>query len=86
MADLTAIAAFTAAGLALANVGLTSRLARRNVLKHWRREEEQRVVAIVVATAMEIAENTILVDEVRLKLEAVNDAVAILPFGTSYSV
>jgi hypothetical protein len=48
MADLTAIAAFTAAGLSLANVGITARVSRAGSLEEWRRNEERPVAARIV--------------------------------------
>lgn len=43
--NLTAIAAFTAAGLSLVNIVLSARLTRHHHLEQWRRDEERPVVA-----------------------------------------
>ena len=43
--DLTAVAAFTAAGLSLANVAISARLASRGQREQWRRDQERPVVA-----------------------------------------
>jgi hypothetical protein len=43
--DLVAVAAFTAAGLSLANVAVSARLTRRGSLEQWRREQALPIVA-----------------------------------------
>ena len=43
--DLAAVAAFTAAGLSLVNIGLSARLASRGQREQWRREQERPIVA-----------------------------------------
>lgn len=49
--DLTAVAAFTAAGLSLVNVAMTGRMTRRTELDRWRRDAERPVVVEVVAAS-----------------------------------
>jgi hypothetical protein len=44
-ADLAVVAAFTAAGLSLVNVVITTRMARRGQREQWRREQERPIVA-----------------------------------------
>jgi hypothetical protein len=51
--DLTAAAAFTAAGLSLINVVVTARMAGRERLTQWRREELQPIVARILALSRE---------------------------------
>jgi len=46
--DLAAIAAFTAAGLSLVNVAVSSRLTSRGNLEQWRRNEERPVIARIL--------------------------------------
>lgn len=48
MADITTVAAFTAAGLGLVNAVTTGRMARRGSLQHWRRDAERPLVADIV--------------------------------------
>jgi hypothetical protein len=43
--DLAAIAAFTAAGLTLVNVGISARLTRTGSLEQWMRDTERPIVA-----------------------------------------
>ena len=43
--DLTAVAAFTAAGLSLVNVAISARMASRGHREQWRREQERPIVA-----------------------------------------
>jgi len=51
--DVTAVAAFTAAGLSLVNVGISARLARRGRLDEWRRDTELPIVAKVLTLSEE---------------------------------
>jgi hypothetical protein len=51
--DLTALAAFTAAGLSLANVTVSYRLSRRGDLERWRREQELPIVARILSLSSE---------------------------------
>lgn len=56
MADLAAIAAFTAAGLSLVTVGLTARLSSRSSHEQWRRAELRPMIARFVTTAGEMVD------------------------------
>ena len=51
--DLTAVAAFTAAGLSLVNVVVTARLAGRERHAQWRREEVRPIIARILALSRE---------------------------------
>jgi hypothetical protein len=53
--DLTAAAAFVAAGLSLVNVGITARLARRGQREQWRRAEERPLVARCLTLSEDIS-------------------------------
>jgi len=46
--DLSAIAAFTAAGLSLINVAISYRLSSQGHLEEWRREQERPIVARIL--------------------------------------
>jgi hypothetical protein len=51
--DVAAVAAFTAAGLSLVNVGISARLARQGRLDQWRRDTELPIVAKVLTLSEE---------------------------------
>lgn len=53
--DLSAIAAFTAAGLSAVNVVFSYRLTRRGSREQWRRDQERPIVAHVLAVSRDIA-------------------------------
>jgi hypothetical protein len=63
MSDLTAIAAFSAAGMSLINVGISGRISSRGTVEQWRMNEERPIVGRVLSEADECARHAMRIPE-----------------------